>query len=470
MAAPTIGLLVYGFALRVDRPGPSRRQSARCHDGRAMQLTAGGVPMKPRLLLGSGLIGALDQALLSAFNLALGVAFIKLAVKADYADYALVATALLLLQSLQNALVNSPLATLLPAATDDARRAEVQRAGEMVQGWLQLAVVLLGALVLATLLLTDRAPALPLAGATLLAGLGTLSREFTRAQCFLRHDAPAALRSDLLYVLVASLGLSALLWQGGIAAAPVLAVVGAAGLLASLLMQGGGAAALWRRLHRPAPVHWVGLRALWGCARWALPSVVNSWLYGNAYLFLVERLLSKDAVADLSASRLLLVPMSLLVVGWASAFRPLASRWLANEQVRQVNRVALRSALVFVVVGIAYGALLHGLMPLLQAGLLGEKYRSAGQLAPLWLLFFMSTAVRTVGMSAMLASSKAFRTLFHYGWAALAVAVPGVWLACIGGNLAGVLLALLAAELVLLALVWWRGWPAIRRDALQGGA
>jgi len=98
----------------------------------------------PQRLLSRSAIGAIDQGLLSAFNLALGVAFIKLATKADYADYALMATALLLVQSVQNALVNSPLATLMPAETNRPRHEAIVNAGAWVQQSLAGVIFLVG--------------------------------------------------------------------------------------------------------------------------------------------------------------------------------------------------------------------------------------------------------------------------------------------------------------------------------------
>lgn len=422
-------------------------------------LLAAGSSVKPQRLLSSSVIGALDQALLSAFNLALGVAFIKLATKTAYADYALMATSLLLVQSLQNALVNSPLATLLPAAAEPQREA-VQLAGLFAQGWLSVAIILMGGLLASVALLANRLDVLPLIAATALAGLGVLSREFVRSQCFLRHDALAAFRSDLLYVLLGALGVAALAWLGLLSAAPVLALIGTSGLLSGLLLRNS---ASWQ-LRVPPQGQRAGLHALWACARWALPSVVNTWLYANAFLYMVEHLISKDAVADLSASRLLLVPMSLLVVGWSSAFRPRASRWFALGQIQQIDRTAKLSVLAFIGIGLLYGAILYALMPFIQKGLLGEKYRGAGSLVALWLIFFTVTSTRTVGMSAMLASSTAFKIMYRYSWMALAVALPATYAACFAQKKTGVILAIIFAELVLVTIIWSRGWPLIRRS------
>lgn len=425
-----------------------------------MSLAARTEMTTPQRLLSSSVIGAIDQGLLSAFNLGLGVAFIKLATKADYADYALVTTALLLVQSLQNALVSSPLATLLPAAASGPRHDAIVHAGAWAQQSLAALIVLCCALAVACSAWLA-APRLGwILAASALAATGVMSREFVRACYFLRHDALGALKSDLLYVLLAIAGIGLLLWSGQLAAAPVLAVIGLAGLVAGALARLG----MVRPGLRVASAHRDGLHALWDCARWALPSVLNSWLYANAFLFVVERLMHKEAVAELVASRLLLVPMSLLVVGWASAFRPGASRWLAAGRVDQVHRVALRSASAFVGLALVYGAVLWAVMPFIEFGLLGDKYRSAASLAGLWLIFFTVMSLRTVGMSCMLASPSAFKAMYWYSWLGVAVSLPATILASSAGSISGVVSGLIFAEISIALLIWCRGWPKIRAD------
>lgn len=419
-----------------------------------------------RGLFSSALLGALDQALLSAFNLLLGLAFIRLAPKSEYALYVLLTTGLLLAQSVQNAIVASPLTTLWPGQVDDEGRRRVAGAAARVQRWLTAAVLLLGLCTAVVFALADDDRGWT-ALAVALGGAGLLAREYTRARLFLRHQALAALLSDAGYVAVAVVAAAWLAGAGRMQAAPVLAVIGVAGMIASWATQ------LRRRDATRQPFGTLseddrrGLAELWDCARWALPSVVSSWLYANAFLYVVEAMMSKDAVAELSAARLMLVPLSLLVVGWSNAFRPRASRWLAGDEPDRVERVARRSAAALVGVALAYGLLLAIVLPLLQEHVLGRNYAGLAGLMALWLAFFAVSAVRNVGMSSMLASRHAFRPLFVYGLLALAVAIPGTLLAGLVGSRGGVLVALTMAEAALAAIIWLRGWPALRRTPVE---
>jgi len=412
----------------------------------------------PRRLLTGSLLGAIDQAVLSAFSLGVGLAFIRLGSKYEYAAYTLLFSALQLAQAVQNALISSPLTTLGAGRSASGGVNSLTEAAKRLQSWLVAAIV--GACVLGAL--WDwfvGAARVPVIAALALASAGLLSREFIRAGHFLRHQALRALASDLFYVGVAAALIGALILAHALTAALVLGAMGVAGLT-SAFRSGLGSRRLFGAVPAAERAHMI---ELWACAKWALPSVVNSWLQANAFLFLVQWLISHEAVADLSASRLLLVPLSFLAVGWASAFRPRATSLFANGQVAQVHRMAMRSAIGFLAVGAIYGGCLYLAMPLLQSAVLGPKYTGLGWMVVSWLVLFIVMAVRGVGMTCMLTHPSGFRSLYVYGCVALIVAVPAVVMAGLAGSLPCVVAGLSLSELVLAGLIWGHGWPALRR-------
>jgi hypothetical protein len=117
-----------------------------------------------------------------------------------------------------------------------------------------------------------------------------------------------------------------------------------------------------------------------------------------------------------------------------------------------------------------YGVALFLALPLVNALFLGDKYAGLNQLIICWLGLSLITAIRSIGMSAMLASKDSFRPLFYYGLYALCIAVPGSIVGSMLGKTYLAIIALICAESVLAALVWLRGWPKIRSIASTQGA
>ena len=409
--------------------------------------------------LKSSTLGAVDQALLSAFNMLIGVAFIHSASKEEYATYSLLMAGLLLAQSIQNALVNSPSATLFPAQFSPETKRNVFSAGFSIQLLLITLIIVGGELFAFFVFLSENvsidSSALQIA---ILAAIGVLLREYVRGCFYLRHRAASALGSDILYVLVASLSILVLVSAKSLTAAVVLGCIGFAGTASGIVsaVRLGAVPGLLKYSDRRA------LLDLWACAKWALPSVIVSWAYANAFLYLVSHLLGDAAVADVSASRLLLVPISLLVIGWTSVFRPRASRLFAEGDTSAINRMARSAVAAFTAIAVLYGMVLITSLPLLDKWLLGDKYSGLLPLIFSWIAFFTVTSVRTIGMSAMLASKDSFKPLFHYGWLTLLVAVPCVYAACLSGQPYLVIVALTIAETTLAAMIWFRGWPRIQ--------
>ena len=414
----------------------------------------------------STLISATDQALLSLFSLAISLAFIRGANKAEFATFTLCFVAVQLMQSVQNALVSSPLLTLMPARSGEHAKTQVLEAGLSFQRHLMAGVGLTSIGFCAGAWLAGSFSLAMLIGATGLAALGVMSRELVRAVQFIRQAPQRALAGDAAYVTRAAAGMLGAFIADRLSAPTVLAVLGLAGLSASLAMALAGMGVRTRSRAPGLPVQQKNERvAVWGCARWALPSVVISWTYANAFLFAVEAWMGKGAVADISAARLLLVPLSLLMMGWTMTFRPKAATWLVEGDAERLHRTAVVSVWMLLLASLGYGALLIVAWQPILLPLLGPAYAEIEVLVAMWLLVFTISNVRCVGMNAMLASAGAYRTLFFHALAGTVAAALGIAAALAVGSVWAVLAALILSEGLMSLLAWCHGWPAIRRSA-----
>lgn len=405
-------------------------------------------------------------------SLAIGLAFVRGASKETYAAYTLVYAAVLLFQNVQNALIISPMMTVVPGKTA-VRRARwmesIARVQFILNGLLLFVWLLAGAAFVAI-----EAFGPPVGLQLLLAGsvamLGLLIREFGRGQAFLERRPMDALIQDLVFGTLALTAIAYLYLHNEVSAEAVLLSSGASAFLVGVLAQVRRLRSIRRTCDSSAErlATTAVVRELWTCGRWALPSVFATWGYANGYVYLVAALASANVVADLAATRLVLAPVPLLLTAWFNVFRPRASAWYAEGRLDLLLRMAKGSALALAGAGAALGVLAYFSFPLIERYLLGARYAGLAPLMLGWAAFFVLTAVRGVGMGAVLSSSDGFRLMHHYTWITLVVALSSVSFAAVGASSLGVLLALAVAELCGSLLVWGHGWPTVRRQRERG--
>src|SRR4051812_40784449 len=262
----------------------------------------------------------LDQMLLSALNFLIGATFVALSPKEEYGSYVLVFGFLLLLSSIQNALINTPLTANGSKLLGDERNRFIETMYRSQTAACAVVAVALG-LGVALWPSGDRHGSLALGAATFVAVFGSWMREFRRTEGFLRQAPREVLWGDLKYAALCCIGLaSEILLRKKLSAPGALALVGLAGIVTSVRIP---------RFRRLVSENESAVPPLWPQVRWTVPNVVVSWAQGNSFPYFVAMLAGSRGVADLSAARLFLMPLSLLSVAWARVFQPSAGERLA---------------------------------------------------------------------------------------------------------------------------------------------
>ncbi|KAB2322423.1 hypothetical protein F8A86_04090 [Betaproteobacteria bacterium SCN1] len=409
---------------------------------------AGGMLTPKRL---NPLAAVADQAWLSLLNFAISLAFIWGASKSEYGYYLLLVAPLMLAQSIQNAIVNSPLATFLPAA-DRLARPALKRTAVSLHVYLAFAGAALGGLGLfAYAYWTDlKIEAVLLTGFSL-AVVGTIAREAQRSFAYVQGQGMRALAGDLVYGIALLAGIAWAILGDRLTAGIVLLMTGLAGMLPLLTK--------WPAF-QGLRIHAESMRQFWSCGRWALPSVVVTWVNLSAYPYFAERALGLAAVADIGASRLFLMPVGLAMTAWSNWYRPRISAWRAAGDVNAIKRLTYVSlligwgglTLVAIFIGLAYAQI---------EPLLGAQYTGLRPLVLMWLLFFALGLARNVYMATLMTDAHGYRILHHITWLALALSIPGFVLLSANGAVwvVGVLCAVELIQLLLIrikAKEYWR--------------
>ncbi|MDD0814828.1 hypothetical protein PSQ39_09330 [Curvibacter sp. HBC28] len=390
------------------------------------------------------LLSIVDQVLLSGLNFAVGMCLIRFGTKSDYGLYSQLFAAALFAVGVLEAMIGSPLTTLAPQMRESQQALVIQRLQRFqVLGGSVLGVVMgaAAAWVVATRVPEVSAGPVGLAFAVFI--VMTTLREYRRTVWFLHADMASLLRSDGVYVVSALLGGGLLIVTEHANAASVLATLSLAQALA------------WLAGRSPAPVPpdaepepWRHtLAQIWDKGRWAVPGTAVGWLGNYSFLYLASALSGVEAAAEVSASRLLLVPVGLMVVAWSRVARPLAGRLIHARDWRTLNRLTWRSLGGIELLSLAYIGLLVLGLPWLQTHVLGAKYQGINTLVWAWGAYFVVSVARTIATT-WLVSMGAFRQLFIEGCVVVVVmmAVAGVLIPRWGAL--GAVLALIVMETV----------------------
>lgn len=400
----------------------------------------------PPRLARRAFISLLDQAWLSLLNFALGLLLIRLTAKEAYGTYAQLYVAGLFAASMAEALITNPLTTLA-AGSPPERRDELIAHLSRLQGILSTGTALILGVGAAVVIWYAALPSPWLLGIAFAAYVKTsATREFRRSILFLHHQPQRVLKLDLAFGLVLTAGAAVLVGLGWLHLPAVFIVLAAANAL-TLLRQ------------PPLPVARVPtayrntVHEAWRRGRLSLAGAVLAWTVNYSYLYLAAAWLGAAASADLNASRLLLIPISLSVVAWSRVARPTLGVHLVRGEWSTLRRLVLLSAGGITALTILYVGTLWLNLPWLGPLLLGDKYAHAHILVAAWGLYFTVNGVRSVYSAVLIAQDR-------YGYLLMAASVSVLILALTIGfaiprfGTLGAIFTLILVEIVDLILIW----------------
>jgi O-antigen/teichoic acid export membrane protein len=392
-------------------------------------------------------IATADQVLLSATNFVVSILLIQTVPKEDFGYYSVALPISLLLISLQDAVVNTPLTVLLASKTGDGRRDYV---ASLCYG--QFLVVLPAAGVVLALLAFFPFPALDpsiraIAAALCVTSAGLLYREFLRSYLFAEEDPLSVLKLDVLHVAIFLCAFSGLHRVSAIRVSSVFLLMGGSALLSALWF---GRKRGWRF---PPPAVSRSYGENWRFGKWALAGVCVSHAQSYSYLYLLGIFAGSAAVADVTAARLLLMPLMLLQAGWGKIAVPYGSRLREAGKTRRFFREQIVSSLLYLAAVAAYVALLLACQEPLQRHLLTGKYASSFRYVMLWGAVF---AAGFLGLNASfgLQAMMRFGTITKVSFLVMLVTVGSAWFLIRAHGIAGGLAALLLGEILLGIGLW----------------
>jgi O-antigen/teichoic acid export membrane protein len=383
-------------------------------------------------MLGSAVTG---QALLSASSFAVGLLLIRHSSDLQYGYFILATSALILIGSLQSSFLNPPLVSRMTPLVQPAR-------GELIGGLYrdQSRVLLLGcgaAFVVACGLwlagVLDRITG-PLVVVTIAAALAMLHRNFFR-MVLLAHRRPQdVLLIDICYIALLVTGVFLAIRLPAPATNALIAMCVAGAVSAFLL-----ARTLWRHESWDKRGAVGILREVAPLAAWSTAGAAVHWAFSQGYLYLAAGTLDVTAVAAIAATRLLVMPVSLLSSGIGTLMLPLTTGWLhyhsAGFALRRLGALALGLACIALV----YFAILWFARDWVFSVVLQKQIAQSDALLLLWGLAFLPMVVRDQLLYLLVARQR-FRQL-------TALALFGAVISLVTGYIGMLQLGVLGAPL-----------------------
>ncbi|MFZ6751873.1 lipopolysaccharide biosynthesis protein [Undibacterium sp. Dicai25W] len=417
--------------------------------------------------LSSSLLSVIDQGMLSALNLLVGALLIRMVDKNDYGLYGQLYAGGLLAGLVVDSWIAGPLTTVASAVHENTRKLLLRRY------WFRqiFCTLLMGGL---AFLIVEFVPAATQhANKSWLLGsvfglyvIGNGLREYGRTVGFIQSDIRSVLRQDFVYVLAVITGLAALMFYQHIDLISVFSVLMGSSFLCALF----GRERLIARTNTdskemdPGDLEVIAGHqdTITGHGRWAVLGVVVGWLSNYSYVYLSGAWLGLSAIADLNASRLLLMPIPLAVAAWSRVARPEAGRLIASQNWSRLKKLTLFSIAGIELVVLAYVGFLILTLPLLETYVIGSKYHGLDPLIMLWGIYFAVNAVRWIGTS-WLMSGGAFRSMFFLGTVTLILVVGITSFSIPYWGSAGAIFALIFVEIFETVVVWKFIFPRLQK-------
>jgi O-antigen/teichoic acid export membrane protein len=204
---------------------------------------------------------------------------------------------------------------------------------------------------------------------------------------------------------------------------------------------------------------WPGIRSL---GFWSLIGATTYWFLGQSFNYLLATRIDLKAVADINASRLLLMPPIVLTAGVASLLVPSAATWLAEVGLHGLVRRLLKFVLLVGALEFTYFVCAWSARNWLFVDLLHKHIQNRDRLVLLWALLALVALFRDTLQCALMATGRLKSLAWQVG-VSTAIALPIMWFGVAWWGVAAALIGQIVGEIINLAGIIW----ALRKEMRQ---
>ncbi len=399
-------------------------------------------------LLRKGGLAAFDQAMLSATNFLVTILLIKYLPKEDYGFYAIAFSISLYLISIQNALINTPLTILLAEKNSDNKKNYIPA---LFWGQIFVLIPVIGFAVGILTIVNVYYPnpkIISIYYSLAIASLGILIKEYMKAYLFAVEKELAVIILDFIFVCTYIGFLIIMILIDSITVNRVILALGAASFISAIYQY-----SIVKVL--PSLKHiFSSYGENWQFGRWALIGVTSTHLQNYGYMYVLGLLLGSEAVAEINASRILLMPFGLLAAGWGKISRPYGAKLREANKMDKFYKEVILICAVFCIGILIYTLIINSFSKPISLLFFTDKYDNVFSYVFYWAIIFMVTFFRS-NASFGLQVIKKFSKLAIVNVFTMIFSIVLAYFLVLNMQIKGALLASLAGEFLFMIILWY---------------
>lgn len=417
-----------------------------------------------RFMIKRSIASVLDQAMLSGLNFSAGIYLISNVPKGAYGLYVQLFAVGVLFCGVIDALIAHALTNLSSRRSPDVMALKIVMAQSIARLMAVLLALLGGGLALGLQWeAADQTERWRVALA-FAAYVCTLAfRDFKRVLLYLDQCPFEVLKLDGVFVVLAVLGGLGL---------HVIDHASLESIFVLLAFANTTAVAVTPKATRLSGFRWTAVmetwREFWGITRWALPGLAMGWMGNSLYLYVAGFQLGLEATAELNASRLLLMPVTLLTVAWQQMARSDVAKLIMHGRCNAFGSFLIKSAIVILIPMVLYLGVLyfayHPVSELISAG----KYIHFSELLIVWIVYFLIYSIKFVG-TVLIVGFGDFLALFKMNVLSLTLQLILLVMLTPVFGVVSVIFCLIASELFEAIVIWVYLFPRRLRSMSMGG-
>ncbi len=397
------------------------------------------------------MLAMVDQALVSASNLAASAFLIHYASRSEYGLYGIGYAGLALLTGLPVGAIISQMTVLAPHESDATRLAfcsALQLALFVACGFFGILIVVAGLIIWRfNIVPPEEARIIIVVGA---GAIGFIGLEFQKALLYLNGRPQTVLMLSASQTIVWAVTVALALWSETTdLSAWVLA--GCCG--------GAGFAIFVRRTIFPMPSSgglrsaWIAASRAWTQGSWSLLGTIVTWVQNQGYAWVLPLLIGVASVGEMNFAKLFFAPIPLLLAAVGRVATPRLAMVFATESKRSAVIHGRRLLLLVVVVLVAYFAAVLVTKDWIIAHYAKRGYENAGILIIAW---GVVAAIQVSRWNSTVLLVVFRRNRQMTGWSALSAVVATVLSVALAPSqgVIGALIGMAAGEAILTGLLW----------------